>query len=159
RNAAALIFILAILSGLALSLSSAPVWLTKPARTRSQTLAVVADYGLGHAELFQRQKALLAAMATLAYTAEWQLDTATRAIAIDEHLSGFQTLGQALLTGAVLAPDRRHQAVLGAIGQGDGIVFVIKRHGGQHGAEYLFQCQFMIARHRAEQRRRHVVAL
>jgi hypothetical protein len=50
------------------------------------------------------------------------------------------------------ASTRGHQAEIRAIGQADGVGFIVKRHGGQHRAKHLFLRQAVAGRHIAQQR-------
>ena len=76
-----------------------------------------------------------------------------RAVAVDVDLAHAQFLGDADLARAVGRPHARDEAVLGAVGDAHRIVFVVERNHHQHRAEDLLVGEFVVERHRPEQRR------
>src|SRR5690606_31578090 len=113
---------------------------------------VVDDDGLGHRVLAQRLEPLFAAMAAALEPSKRQLDAPTCAVTAEVHLAAAQPLGQPHLARAVLAPNAGDQAVVGSVGDAHRVVFVVERYCGKHRAEHLLARQFVIERHRPEQR-------
>src|SRR5580692_7179186 len=86
-------------------------------------------------ETVKRLEALLAPVARFAYPSERQLDAASRAIVVEEHLPGAQRLGEPHLAPSVGCPQPRDEPVTGPVGDRDSLGLVVKRNDDLDGAE------------------------
>ncbi|KAG1243274.1 hypothetical protein G6F65_022508 [Rhizopus arrhizus] len=89
--------------------------------------------GLQRGEAVQRFEALFTAIAGLARTTERQLHAAAGAESVDVDLAALDAARDALLAPAVLGPDGAQQAVVGGVGQADGVGLGIEGQRHQHG--------------------------
>src|SRR5690606_9429033 len=117
-----------------------------PTSDHSLSLSVMVRDGLQGGEGVERLEPFLATMARPADAAEGQLYPARRAVVVDEDLSGPQPLGQPHLPPAVGGPDARDEAVVGAVGDGDGFVLRFERDDDDGWAEDFLLRQRMIRR-------------
>ena len=83
------------------------------------------------------RKPFLAAVTALLHAAERQFDAAAGAVAVDEHLTRTNALGDARLAAAVAGPHRGDEAVVGRVGERDRVGLVFERHHGKHGTEHF----------------------
>src|SRR5580704_14723189 len=81
-------------------------------------------------ETVQRLETLFPAMPRFTDSAERQLDAATRAVIVEEHLPRAQRLGEPHLPPPVRGPDASHEAVAGPVSDRDRLGLVVK--GNDH---------------------------
>ena len=107
--------------------------------------------GFCHSEFMQRRKSLFAPVATVFDAAKRQLDSAARAVIIDEDLTAAQRFSDPHLALAIGGPHTGDQPEIGAIGDADRIGLVLKRNGGKDRSENLFLSQRVALGNRAIQ--------
>src|SRR5690606_26596919 len=115
-------------------------------------LSVMGRDGLERGEGVERLEPLLATVARFADAAEGQFNPARGAIVVDKDLSGPQPFRQPHLPPAVGGPDPGDQAVVGAVGDGDGVVLGVERNDDDGRAEDFLLRQRMIGSDVCEQR-------
>ena len=109
-------------------------------------------------ELLKGEEALFASVAALLHAAERQFDSATRTVAVDEHLAAADALGDARLTRSIARPDCGDKAKVRPVREGDGVCLVFERQHGQDRAKHLVARERIAAWHRSEKSRRDVIS-
>src|SRR5215472_14821206 len=90
-----------------------------PARTASLRSCVAQYHGFQSRETVERFESLLAAVSGMLDAPERQLDSATGAIAVHEHLAAPDRARHAQLPASIRGPHARHQPEVGAVRESD----------------------------------------
>src|SRR5215217_1480202 len=102
--------------------------------------------------------ALLPTVPRLLEPAKRELDAATRAVGVYEHLPGPNLSGKPVRLADIAGPHRGDQAVVRSVGELGGLFDTLERGCRQHGAEHLFLSQPVSGSYTTEESRLEEVA-